>query len=134
MIPTQGQVGFTLTGNMTIHGVTKEVAFKGIATFRRKVPVAGRAKTDFTFATFGLTKPAIGRLMGVDDKDRTPRGRLPASKPKLTRSCAGGPTLPLSTNHQSSGAPSFAALGEGWECKLLESPKSCQPQNPPKPK
>ena len=30
--------------------------------------VAGRAKTDFTFATFGLTKPAIGRLMSVDDK------------------------------------------------------------------
>ena len=67
MIPTQGQVGFTLTGNMTIHGVTKEVAFKGIATFREGT-VAGRAKTDFTFATFGLTKPAIGRLMGVDDK------------------------------------------------------------------
>ena len=67
MIPTQGQVGFTLIGNMTIHGVTKEVAFKGIATFREGT-VAGRAKTDFTFATFGLTKPAIGRLMSVDDK------------------------------------------------------------------
>jgi polyisoprenoid-binding protein YceI len=68
MIPTQGQVGFTLTGNMTIHGVTKEVAFKGIATFGRDSTVNGRAKTDFTFATFGLTKPAIGRLMSVDDK------------------------------------------------------------------
>lgn len=68
MIPTQGQVGFTLTGNMTIHGVTKEVVFKGIATFGRDSTVNGRAKTDFTFATFGLTKPAIGRLMSVDDK------------------------------------------------------------------
>ena len=68
MIPTQGQVGFTLIGNMTIHGVTKEVAFKGIATFGRDSTVNGRAKTDFTFATFGLTKPAIGRLMSVDDK------------------------------------------------------------------
>jgi polyisoprenoid-binding protein YceI len=68
MIPTQGQTGFELTGNMTIHGVTKEVTFQGIATFGRDSTVAGRAKTNFTFATFGLTKPAIGRLMSVDDK------------------------------------------------------------------
>jgi len=68
MIPTQGQTGFELTGNMTIHGVTKEVTFQGIATFGRDSTVAGRAKTSFTFATFGLTKPSIGRLMSVDDK------------------------------------------------------------------
>ena len=68
MIPTQGQTGFELTGNLTIHGVTKEVTFQGIATFGRDSTVAGRAKTSFTFATFGLTKPMIGRLMSVDDK------------------------------------------------------------------
>ena len=68
MIPTQGQTGFELTGNMTIHGVTKEVTFQGIATFGRDSTVAGRAKTSFNFETFGLTKPMIGRLMSVDDK------------------------------------------------------------------
>lgn len=68
MIPTQGQTGFQLTGNMTIHGVTEEVTFQGIATFGRDSTVAGRAKTNFTFSTFGLTKPMIGRLMSVDDK------------------------------------------------------------------
>jgi polyisoprenoid-binding protein YceI len=68
MIPFQGQTGFELTGNMTIHGVTKEVTFQGIATFGRDGTIAGRAKTSFTFATFGLTKPSIGRLMSVDDK------------------------------------------------------------------
>jgi polyisoprenoid-binding protein YceI len=68
MIPFQGQTGFELTGNMTIHGVTKEVTFQGIATFGRDGTIAGRAKTNFTFATFGLTKPSIGRLMNVDDK------------------------------------------------------------------
>jgi polyisoprenoid-binding protein YceI len=57
-----------LTGNLTVHGVTKEVTFQGIATFGRDSTVAGRAKTSFTFATFGLTKPSIGRLMSVDDK------------------------------------------------------------------
>jgi polyisoprenoid-binding protein YceI len=68
LIPTQGQTGFELTGNLTIHGVTKEVTFQGIAVFGRDATVAGRGKTSFTFATFGLTKPAIGRLVSVDDK------------------------------------------------------------------
>jgi len=68
MIPFQGQSGIQLTGNMTIHGVTKEVTFQGIATFNRDSTVAGRVKTSFTFGTFGLTKPAIARLMNVDDK------------------------------------------------------------------
>jgi polyisoprenoid-binding protein YceI len=68
MIPFQGQTGLELTGNMTIHGVTKEVTFQGIATFGRDGTIAGRAKTSFNFATFGLTKPSIGRLMNVDDK------------------------------------------------------------------
>lgn len=68
MIPFQGQTGFELTGNMTIHGVTKEVTFQGIATFGRDGTISGRAKTSFNFDTFGLTKPAIGRLMNVDNK------------------------------------------------------------------
>jgi polyisoprenoid-binding protein YceI len=68
MIPFQGQTGFQLTGNMTIHGVTKEVTFQGMATFGPDSTVAGRAKTNFSFETFGLTKPSIGRLMSVDDK------------------------------------------------------------------
>lgn len=68
MIPFQGQTGLELTGNMTIHGVTKEVTFQGIATFGRDGSIAGRAKTSFNFSTFGLTKPSIGRLMNVDDK------------------------------------------------------------------
>jgi polyisoprenoid-binding protein YceI len=68
MIPFQGQTGLELTGNMTIHGVTKEVTFKGIAAFNRDGTIAGRAKTSFNFATFGLTKPTLARLMSVDDK------------------------------------------------------------------
>jgi polyisoprenoid-binding protein YceI len=69
MIPTQGQNAFQLTGNLTIHGVTKEVTFQGIVVFGRDTTVvAGLAKSSFTFETFGLTKPSIGRLMSVDDK------------------------------------------------------------------
>jgi polyisoprenoid-binding protein YceI len=68
MIPTNGQSGFKLTGNMTIHGVTKEVTFQGIATYGRDNTVSGIAKTSFGFDTFGLAVPKIGRLANVDNK------------------------------------------------------------------
>ncbi len=69
MVPSTGQLGVSLTGNLTIHGVTKPVTFKGIATIDpRSSMVQGRALTSFTFADFGLTKPSIGRLANVEDK------------------------------------------------------------------
>ena len=66
-LPTTGQAGFQLVGDLTIHGTTSEVTWTGIATFN-KDQVAGRAATNFTFATFGLTKPTLARLLSVDDK------------------------------------------------------------------
>ena len=69
MIPSAGQSGISLTGNLTIHGVTKEVTFQGYATFNpRTNSVAGRAKTSLTFDEFGITQPKIGRLASVDNK------------------------------------------------------------------
>jgi len=67
MIPTNGQRGFKLTGNMTIHGVTKEVVFQGIATYGRDSTVSGIAKTTFGFDTFGLAVPKIARLASVNN-------------------------------------------------------------------
>jgi polyisoprenoid-binding protein YceI len=67
MIPFTGQAGVQIIGNLTVHGVTKEVTFQGIVTFNRNGTIAGRAKTTFNFATFGLNKPTIARLMSVDD-------------------------------------------------------------------
>jgi len=66
-VPANGQAGFQLTGDMTVRGVTAEVTWNGVVTFSAQ-QVAGRATTNFDFAKFGLTKPAIGRLMSVDDK------------------------------------------------------------------
>jgi polyisoprenoid-binding protein YceI len=68
MIPTNGQNGFKLTGNMTIHGVTKEVVFQGIATYGRDSTVSGIAKTVLGFDQFGLAVPKIARLATVDNK------------------------------------------------------------------
>ena len=66
-VPANGQAGFQLMGDMTVRGVTAEVTWNGVVTFSAQ-QVAGRATTNFDFAKFGLTKPAIGRLMSVDDK------------------------------------------------------------------
>ena len=66
-LPVMGQAGFQLVGDMTIHGMTSEVTWTGVATFNRD-QVAGRSTTNFTFATFGLMKPTLARLLSVDDK------------------------------------------------------------------
>lgn len=69
MVPSTGQLGVSLIGNMTIHGVTKPVTFRGIATIDpRSSTVAGRALTTITFSDFGLTKPTLARLLSVEDK------------------------------------------------------------------
>jgi polyisoprenoid-binding protein YceI len=61
------QAGFQLVGDMTLHGVTKEVSWNVVATFGND-QVAGRATTTLQFETFNMTKPSLARLMSVDDK------------------------------------------------------------------
>ncbi len=69
MVPSAGQLGVALNGNLTIHGVTKPVTFKGIATIDpRSSTVAGRALTTISFSDFGLPKPTLARLVSVEDK------------------------------------------------------------------
>ena len=67
-LPMSGQAGVTLVGDMTVHGTTSPVTWTGIVTFSKDGSVAGRASTNFTFATFGLTKPSLARVLSVDDK------------------------------------------------------------------
>ena len=63
----QAQAGFQLVGDMTLHGVTKEVTWNVVATFGNDL-VGGRATTTLLFPTFNLTKPSLARLLSVDDK------------------------------------------------------------------
>lgn len=58
--------GFQIIGDMTIHGVTKPVTWNSMATFNPEI-VAGRATTEFTFATFNIPKPAFAMLLSVAD-------------------------------------------------------------------
>jgi polyisoprenoid-binding protein YceI len=61
------QAGFKLVGDMTLHGVTKEVTWNVVSTFAND-SIGGRATTTLTFAEFGMTKPSLARLMSVEDK------------------------------------------------------------------
>ena len=66
--PLTGQLGFQLTGDMTIHGVTAPLTWQGIATVDSNSGTAGgRANTDFKFETFNLTVPQLARLLSVND-------------------------------------------------------------------
>jgi polyisoprenoid-binding protein YceI len=63
----QAQAGFQLVGDMTLHGVTREVTWNVVATFWNDT-VAGHATTTTDFQTFNLSKPSLARLLSVDDK------------------------------------------------------------------
>ena len=63
----QAQVGFQLVGDTTLHGVTKETTWNVVAVLGADA-VGGRATTTLDFATFGMTKPSLARLLSVDDK------------------------------------------------------------------
>jgi polyisoprenoid-binding protein YceI len=65
--PNRGQAGFQLAGDLTVHGTTAPVTWQGIVTFNEG-GASGRGATSFTFATFGLTKPTLARILSVDDK------------------------------------------------------------------
>lgn len=63
----QAQAGFQLIGDLTLHGVTKEVTWNVVATFGAEL-VGGRATTTIDFASYNMTKPTLARLVSVDDK------------------------------------------------------------------
>ena len=60
-LPSNGQSGFQLQGDLTVHGTTSEVTWNGVVTFNNNGNVVGRATTNFTFATFGLNQAHLAR-------------------------------------------------------------------------
>jgi polyisoprenoid-binding protein YceI len=68
-LPASGPATFRLVGDMTIHGVTKELAWDVEATFAPD-SVNGEASTRFPFATFDMTIPKVFGLLSVDDDIR----------------------------------------------------------------
>jgi polyisoprenoid-binding protein YceI len=65
-LPTSGQVHFTLSGNLTVHGVTRPVTWDVTAQAGPQ-EVTGTATTTVTFEQFGMTPPKVGPVLGVQD-------------------------------------------------------------------
>jgi polyisoprenoid-binding protein YceI len=68
-VPSSGTGRFTLSGNLTVRGVTKPTTWTVNA---RYLPsnVTGSASTAFTFADFGIAQPRVPILLSVSDTIR----------------------------------------------------------------
>ncbi len=65
-LPTSGQHTFTLSGDLTVHGVTKPVSWDVTAQFGPQ-GLTGQASTAFKMTDFGLTPPKAGPVIQVAD-------------------------------------------------------------------
>jgi polyisoprenoid-binding protein YceI len=66
-LPASGQVDFTLTGDLTVHGATRPVTWDVVAEVDGS-QVSGTALTTMTFADFGMTAPKVGPVLRVDEE------------------------------------------------------------------
>ena len=65
-LPTSGEVNLTLIGDMTIHGVTKEISWTLLANIENEY-IKGIAKTSIEFDTFDIRKPSLPFILTLDD-------------------------------------------------------------------
>jgi len=65
-LPTSGEVAFQLTGDLTVHGVTRPVAWDVAAQIDGST-LTGTATTSITFTDFGMTLPRVGPVLSVED-------------------------------------------------------------------
>jgi polyisoprenoid-binding protein YceI len=65
-LPTAGDVSFQVTGDMTIHGVTKPVTWDVQGKIER-AQLTGTATTAFKFGDFGMTQPRAAVVLSVED-------------------------------------------------------------------
>lgn len=68
-IPAGASRNFALTGNLTIHGVTRPTNWQVVARGEGR-DVVGTAKTTFTFKDFNLEQPRVPIVLSVADTVR----------------------------------------------------------------
>jgi polyisoprenoid-binding protein YceI len=65
-LPTSGQATFQLTGDLTVHGVTKPVTWDVTAQFQG-TSVSGDAIANVNISDFGMTPPKAGPVLSIQD-------------------------------------------------------------------
>jgi polyisoprenoid-binding protein YceI len=68
-LPTSGTLPIEMTGNLTVHGVTRPTIWKGSARFQDG-KVTGSAATAFTFDDIQMEQPRVPVLLSVADTIR----------------------------------------------------------------
>jgi len=68
-LPTSGTMPIEMTGDLTVHGVTRPTLWKGSAKFQDG-RVTGSAATAFTFADIQMEQPRVPVLLSVADTIR----------------------------------------------------------------
>jgi polyisoprenoid-binding protein YceI len=65
-LPASGPVAFQLTGDLTVHGVTRPATWDVTGQVAGQT-FSGTATTSITFTDFGMTLPRVGPVLSVDD-------------------------------------------------------------------
>ena len=68
-LPTSGSATFELVGDLTVHGITRPVAWQTTATFADR-EVTGTATTTVLMTEFGMTPPRVGSVVSIEDAVR----------------------------------------------------------------
>ncbi len=68
-LPDGEETTFTLIGNLTVHGVTKLVAWETTATMEED-RLSGSAATTFEMPDFGIEPPVVGPVVSLDETVR----------------------------------------------------------------
>ncbi len=66
-LPTSGDATFQLSGDLTVHGVTRPVTWQVTATFAGAA-VNGSATTTVHISDFGMTPPKAGPVLSIEDQ------------------------------------------------------------------
>jgi polyisoprenoid-binding protein YceI len=70
-LPLSGEMKFTLSGTMTVHGKPKDASFT--VTARRegaRLTATAVAQPSFTFGDFGMTPPRVASVLSIEDEIR----------------------------------------------------------------
>jgi len=57
---------FLMVGNLTVHGVTREVVWESTATIDEDV-ISGTATVDVEMGDFDIEKPTVGFVLSLDE-------------------------------------------------------------------
>ncbi len=81
-LPASGDLSFKLTGQMTVHGVTKEVSFD-VKAKRSGAELTATATVTpaMQFGTFGMTQPRVFTVLSIKDEIRLEVQLVATQKP-----------------------------------------------------